>query len=44
VVGAIAGYRPGSPYRVATEVAQALPVRAPVCAALAGRARIRAAS
>jgi hypothetical protein len=44
VVGAIAPYRPGSPYRVATEVAQALPVQAPVCAALAGRARIRAAS
>jgi hypothetical protein len=44
VVGAIARYRPGSPYRVATKVAQALPVRAPVCAALAGRARIRAAS
>jgi hypothetical protein len=44
VVGVIAPYRPGSPYRVEGDVAQALPVAAPVCAAVAGRARLRGAS
>jgi hypothetical protein len=38
VVGAIAPYRPGEPYRVAGDVAQALPVAAPVCSAVAERA------
>jgi hypothetical protein len=38
VVGAVAPYTPGGPYRVESATAQALPVPAPVCAALARRA------
>jgi hypothetical protein len=40
VVGTIAPYTPGAPYRVDAAVAQSLPVPAPVCGAVARRAGI----
>ena len=43
VVGAIAPYTPGSPYRVDAAAVQALAVPAPVCTEVARRARVTAA-
>ena len=44
VVGAIAPYTPGSPYRLDAAAVQALPVRTPVCTEVARRARVTGAS